>query len=557
MSFFGRSLLLLLALYGLVFVIGDLALLQGQAPLWAAFLFVFAMIGLQYLAGPWIIRWVYSIDWDESQIPVSHRAFVERMCREQNLPTLRLGIIESGTPNAFAFGRLQSDARIVVTRGLLDLCTEDEVNAVLAHEIGHVAHYDFAIMALAAAAPLLLWQIYIWTDRVNNLRIVSYGAYVAYWITQYLVLMLNRMREYGADQFSAQCAHAPNALSSALVKIAYGLVREQGEAMRLIKVGDKDEKKAGRQQIRFGHALSLMGIMGASSGAAMALGLNSPEEAARVMKWDLTNPWARFYELSSTHPLTAFRLRALNREAIAQGQSVQYPLPENTHVRWTGFPVEFFFWAAPLVCGFLLISDLWLGHRLVRLGYSLPPNFDAWLLILIGMTWGARIAYRYRGEFRRANVAELLEDLTVSQMRPRAVEITGEIIGQGEPGAFWSPDLVLKDETGLMFLLYRSSIPFGRLFFALTNADRILGEKVTVKGWYRRGLKPYIEMSRIDADLTTYKGGSGTMTLFSGSASQGTEQSEHLVSRSYSRWIQTAAAALCTVVGVVWLLGSL
>lgn len=557
MSFFGRSLLLLLALYGLVFAIGDLALVHGQAPLWAAFLFVFVIVGLQYLAGPWIICWVYSIDWDEDQIPAPHRAFVERMCREHNLPTLRLGIIESGTPNAFAFGRLRSDARIVVTRGLLDLCTEDEVNAVLAHEIGHVAHYDFAIMALAAAAPLLLWQIYIWTDRVNNLRIVSYGAYVAYWITQYLVLMLNRMREYGADLFSAQCAHAPNALSSALIKIAYGLVREQGEAMRLIKVGDKDEKKAGRQQIRFGRALSLMGVMGASSGAAMALGLNSPEEAARVMKWDLTNPWARFYELGSTHPLTAFRLRALNKEANAQGQSVQYPLPDNTRVRWTGFPVEFFFWAAPLVCGFLLISDMWVGHRLVKLGFSLPPTFDAWLLVLIGITWGARIAYRYRGEFRHANVAELLEDLTVSQMRPRAVEITGEVIGQGEPGAFWSPDLVLKDETGLMFLLYRSSIPFGRLFFALTNADRVMGEKVTVRGWYRRGLKPYIEMSRIDANLTTYKGGDGTISLFGSGANQSTQHSERLVSRSYSRWIQTAAAALCSAIGLLWLLGTL
>lgn len=557
MGFFSRSLLLLLALYGLVFVIGDLALVRGQAPIWAAFLFVFVLIGLQYLVSPWIIRWVYSIDWDENQIPAQQRAFVERICREHNLPTLRLGIIESGTPNAFAFGRLQSDARIVVTRGLLDICTEDEVNAVLAHEIGHVAHYDFAIMALAAAAPLLLWQIYVWTDRINNLRIVSYGAYVAYWITQYLVLMLNRMREYGADHFSAQCAHAPNALSSALIKIAYGLVREQGEAARLIKLGDKEEKKAGRQQIRFGRALSLMGIMGASSGAALALGLNSPEDAARVMKWDLTNPWARFYELGSTHPLTAFRLRALNREAMAQGQSVQYPLPENTRVGWAGFPVEFFFWAAPLACGFLLLTDIWIGDRLAKLGYTLPPHFVAWLLVVLGITWGARIAYRYRGEFRAAKVADLLEDLTVSQMRPRAVEITGEIIGQGEPGIFWSPDLVLKDETGLMFLLYRSSIPFGRLFFALTNVDRVLGEKVTVKGWYRRGLKPYIEMSRIDADLTTYKGGSGSISLFGNGAVQGTEQAEHLVSRSYSRWIQTGGAALCTAIGLIWLLGTL
>lgn len=555
MSFFSRSLLLLVALYGLVFALGDIALLHGQAPLWAGVIFVFVIIGIQYLIGPWIIRWVYSIDWDETQVPEAQRAFVERMCREHNLPRLPIGIIESGTPNAFAFGRLRSDARIVVTRGLLDICTEEESNAVLAHEIGHVVHYDFAIMALAAAAPLLLWQIYVWTDRVNNLRIVSYGAYVAYWVSQYLVLMLNRMREYSADHFSAQCAHAPNALSSALVKIAYGLVQQQGEAARLIKQGDKEDKKAGRQQIRFGRALSLMGIMGASSGSALALGLNSPEQAARVMKWDLVNPWARFYELSSTHPLTAFRLRALNREAMAQGQNVEYPLPENTRVHWAGFPVEFFFWAAPLVCGFLLFTDMWIGPHIQKLGYTLPATFDAWLLVVLGITWGARIAYRYRGQFRQANVGELLEDLTVSQMRPRAVEITGDIIGQGEPGVFWSPDLVLKDESGLMFLLYRSSIPFGRLFFALTSVDRVLGEKVTVQGWYRRGLRPYIEMSRIEADLTAHKGGS--ISLFGNSGNPAEVETEHFVSRSYSRWLQIAASALCTAIGLFWLLGTM
>ena len=52
--------------------------------------------------------------------------------------------------------------------GLLDVLTPEEVNAVLAQrQLGHVVHYDFAVMALAAIAPLLLWQIYAWTNRMN------------------------------------------------------------------------------------------------------------------------------------------------------------------------------------------------------------------------------------------------------------------------------------------------------------------------------------------------------------------------------------------------------
>jgi len=554
MGFIGRSLFLLFALYGMVFVIGDVYLMHGQAPLWWAVIFVVALIGVQYLLAPWLIEICFSIDWDPDAIPQAQRAFVERMCREHNLPPLKMGIIESGTPNAFAFGRLQSDARIVVTRGLLDVLTEDEANAVLAHEIGHVAHYDFAVMALAALAPLLLYQLYAWTNRVNHLRPLAYSAYCAYWVGRFMVLMLNRTREYGADHFSAHEGHACDALSSALVKIGYGLVRETSEAKRLAKES-KGKAKGTNKTLQLGRGMALMGIASASNADALALGTNSPEDAARVMKWDLVNPWARFYELSSTHPLTAMRLRALNREAKAQGQNVTYALPLNERVNWAGFPIEFLFWAAPLVCGFLFFTWEWIGRDLRHRGVVLPNHFMPGLLIALGVTWAARIAFRYRGVFERKRVVELLDDMQVSQMRPRAVEIEGEIIGHGVPGAFWSPDLVLRDETGMMFLLYRSSVPFGRLLFALRSADRLVGERVNVQGWYRRGLKPYIEMSRVEARVSKASG-AAFVSLFNNEDSSRPLEYEQIVERSYSRWIQLAASAACAAAGIVWLMGS-
>jgi len=554
MGFIGRSLFLLFALYGMVFVIGDVYLMHGQAPLWWAVIFVVALIGVQYLLAPWLIEICFSIDWDPDAIPQAQRAFVERMCREHNLPPLKMGIIESGTPNAFAFGRLRSDARIVVTRGLLDVLTEDEANAVLAHEIGHVAHYDFAVMALAALAPLLLYQLYAWTNRVNHLRPLAYSAYCAYWVGRFMVLMLNRTREYGADHFSAHEGHACDALSSALVKIGYGLVRETSEAKRLAKES-KGKAKGTNKTLQLGRGMALMGIASASNADALALGTNSPEDAARVMKWDLVNPWARFYELSSTHPLTAMRLRALNREAKAQGQNVTYALPLNERVNWAGFPIEFLFWAAPLVCGFLFFTWEWIGRDLRHRGVVLPNHFMPGLLIALGVTWAARIAFRYRGVFERKRVVELLDDMQVSQMRPRAVEIEGEIIGHGVPGAFWSPDLVLRDETGMMFLLYRSSVPFGRLLFALRSADRLVGERVNVQGWYRRGLKPYIEMSRVEARVSKASG-AAFVSLFNNEDSSRPLEYEQIVERSYSRWIQLAASAASAAAGIVWLMGS-
>ncbi len=557
MGFISRSLLLLFALYGLVFAVGDAYLLHGGLPIWVGIAFAVGIVGLQYVLSPWIIEWCFDITWHEDDIPARLRLYIEQLCRQRGLPVPKIGIIESGTPNAFAFGRLRRDARLVVTRGLLDLLTEEEAEAVAAHEVGHIAHYDFAVMAVAAMAPLLLYQLYVWTRGNNNTRIVSYAAYISYLVGQFMVLALNRQREYGADHFSACEGHAPNALSSALVKIAYGMVKQNGEVARLAKQGSKDEKKDARKATQLGRALGLMGIMGASSANAIALGESSPEEAARVMRWDLVNPWARFYELSSTHPLTAMRLRALNREAQAQGQNVTYALPPDARMRWVGFPLEFAIWAAPLVCGFLLFSWLWVGRPLTRLGVHIPLHFAPILLVAMGITWMARIAYRYHGEFKPKQVEDLLEDMAVSQMRTRAVELQGEIIGNGVPGAFWSPDLVIRDKTGLMFVLYRSSIPFGRLWFAISNADRFIGEQVTIRGWYRRGLRPYIEISRIEANVTRADTTAGPISLFGDRDNPAPLQPAKLVSRSYSRWIQMAGSALATAIGVIWLLGDL
>jgi hypothetical protein len=140
-----------------------------------------------------------------------------------------------------------------------------------------------------------------------------------------------------------------------LVKVAHGTVLEASVAKQHAKTSSKDDKKAALKSTELGRTMALMGIMSASGSTALALP-TTPEEAARVMRWDLVNPWARFYELDSTRPLPAMRLRALNREAEALSQGVAYPLLQHARVRWANFPLEFIFWVASLLCGFLLIT---------------------------------------------------------------------------------------------------------------------------------------------------------------------------------------------------------
>jgi heat shock protein HtpX len=530
MKFLTRSILIVLALYGIVFAIGAAYIAHVGAPLWVALAFPVVFVSIQYVAGPWLIEWLMDICWydHEGGLPEANRAFVERLCTERGLKLARIGIIQSGTPNAFSFGRLRSDARVVVTTGLLEVLTPEETNAVLAHEIGHIEHFDFIVMTLASLAPLLLYQLYVYTEKIQSVRAIAYTAYLCYLLSQFIVLLLNRTREYFADHYAAEVTQSPSVLSSALVKIAYGMVRAEGEFKRAMKEGDKEEKSFWRRERRLGGALALMGISNLHSGAALALGKANPSEAAAVMRWDLVNPWARLYELNSTHPLTAFRVRELNRHAESIHQAVQYPLPDDQRPSLRGFPLEVFLWAAPLLGVVALWVIILMPGWLAYLGIHLPANAKPILLIFTGVAWTLRILYRYRGKFQPAQIGSLLEDLEVSQMRPRAVSLKGTILGRGEPGAFWSPDLVLRDSTGMMFVLYRASIPFARYFFAVTAAESYVGQEVAIDGWFRRGLRPYVELSRLT----------------------GKDLSIH---RSYSRWIQLAVAALAVAAGFLWL----
>lgn len=532
MKFFSRSILILFLLFGLVFAIGDVVLAHYNTPTWIAILFPIALLTVQYLIAPWIIEHVYDIVWDvnSSDLPAVNREFIERLCQQRGLTVPKLGVIYDGTPNAFAYGRLRADARIVVTKGLLDVLTPNEVNAVLAHELGHVEHYDFAVMTAAAAAPLILYQLYVWTDRINNTRLIAYGAYFCYILSQFVVLLLNRTREYFADHYSAEVTHAPGDLSSALVKIAYGLVKADGEIQEQIHLADKKEKTDLRKQRRFAGSLALMGISNLKSGASLALMAN-PAEAAAVMRWDLVNPWAQFYELNSTHPLTALRIRELNTQAEAMHQAVEYPLPTDQRTHWGNFPFQFALWAAPVAAIVVLLTRWWLPELWSLLAITWPPQAVPALIAFAGFTWILRVWFRYPGRFDDATVGSLIRDVEVSQMKPRPVRLRGEILGRGVPGAFWSPDLTYRDETGMVFILYRQTIPFLRFLFAISAAEDYIGQKVTLEGWFRRGMAPYVEMSKLSSE-------------------QGNTH------RAYSRWVQYAIAGIALVFGLLSLSGT-
>jgi heat shock protein HtpX len=144
-----------------------------------------------------------------TELPELHGT-LDRLCGLAGIAKPRLLVADTELPNAFAIGD-----ELCVTRGLLTRLTPAELEAVLAHELGHLAHRDGTVLEYAAAPGLVCGQYM----RVGIY--VLFGQAV-YWLSTLLVLMLSRARELSADRAGAMLTGRPSDLAAALVKLSEG-----------------------------------------------------------------------------------------------------------------------------------------------------------------------------------------------------------------------------------------------------------------------------------------------------------------------------------------------
>jgi heat shock protein HtpX len=188
------------------------------------------MIGPKMVESSMKVRYI-----TEGDNPKLYR-MVEEQARKAGLKkTPRVGICPTPMPNAFAFGRSKGDARVCVTEGITNLLSEDELKAVIGHEISHVKHSDMAIITLLSAVPMIAYYMYmssmysgVGTSNDRNsggTAMVGIVALVVYFITNLLVMYGSRIREYYADKGSAEIGNEPHQLASALYKLTYGTAK--------------------------------------------------------------------------------------------------------------------------------------------------------------------------------------------------------------------------------------------------------------------------------------------------------------------------------------------
>jgi len=515
-----RSLSVLFFLYGIVFALFFAMAEIFKLPVFLAFLMVVAFAVIQFFVSPYVMDLILSLaqganfikpEERDKFLPLPLINFIQRQADANKIPFPTLAVIEDGNPNAFTYGHTPKNARVVITRGLITLLEQDELEAVVAHEIGHAIHWDMLIMTAAMVVPAFLYMVFrigfqaasgkgkSSGKRGGQLILFSIVAYVLYIVSQYIVLFLSRTREFYADRYSGVATDNPNALARALVKIAYGLAGGQKP-----EESAEQEQSSGKILTGADSAVQALGIFNPGSAralAAVAVGVEakkfSAENLLGAMQWDLWNPWASWYELNSTHPLPAKRLDALGKQAMAMGQKpmVLFDLkkPESY---WDEFFADLLMYLMPAVLTVAFCAP-YVAMDVLNRVFSYY-NYVAPVLIGLGLGFLFRVLFSYRtGGFPAFKVSGLLKNVKVSGIRPVPATLRGTVIGRGVPGLIWSDDLVLQDETGFIFLDYRQPLRILEFMFGLFRTPEIIGKKVAVKGWYRRCPMPYLEMKQL------------------------------------------------------------
>lgn len=170
------------------------------------------------------------------QAPELH-GVIDRLCTLADMPKPRVAIAYTDMPNAFATGRSASHSAICVTTGILDKLTAEEMEAVLAHELSHVANKDVLVMTIASSAGIMAAMLTRGAQygaffgggnrRDNNNNnglpvwlVVLIVSMVVYAVSFFLTRLLSRYRELCADRAGAFLTQKPSALASALTKIS-------------------------------------------------------------------------------------------------------------------------------------------------------------------------------------------------------------------------------------------------------------------------------------------------------------------------------------------------
>jgi heat shock protein HtpX len=189
-----------------------------------------AMILAQWYFSDKIVLWTSGAKIvSKDDYPKLHE-IIERLASKNGIPKPKVTVVNTQVPNAFATGKSPKSSLVAVTSGILNLLDDDELEAVIGHELTHIRSRDILVLTLASVFSTVAWYLAQFgffggiqsrnRDSAGTTVIVIVVAVVT-WIVSFLIIRaISRYREYAADRGGAAMTGNPDKLADALLKIS-------------------------------------------------------------------------------------------------------------------------------------------------------------------------------------------------------------------------------------------------------------------------------------------------------------------------------------------------
>ncbi|MEM8642738.1 MAG: M48 family metalloprotease [Cyanobacteria bacterium P01_G01_bin.54] len=493
------------------------------------------------IAAPWLLDAILIYWYKREPLPLYQLAqqhpetakVLQRLTRQHNVPLPQLGRVSLGAPWIVTYGNWPRTARIVLSDALLAQLEDEELAVVVASQFAAIVQYDLIPMSGAIALLQLPFLAYQYLAQAGNWlrtwkRLPDWGGWLLqlpcgwaaavcygfYWLWRLPLLYFSRQRMYYGDRFGAEFTGNPNALSRALLKMAMGIsqqIRQRQQTLPLLEAWDLLMPLSHRQALSLG-------------------GLPDKTPLSEMLVWDCTNPYRQWLALVDSHPLMGDRIYLLNRYANYWKLPPELDLPTvipppktfKDHLQkfkrsYTALPILQSAVLTGLAFGVVSRLLLWLMGTLAKL---FGDWFGLWRLIwladanlvlngCIAIAFSLCLIVWINGYFPDIRIAPSrqdprIEDLmrNAKQVPPKSYPVRLEGTLLGRPGALnWlGQDLILHTSSGLMKLHFYAKLgPLGNLLPWPQRPVALVGQAVTVFGWYRRGSTPWVDVDVIRA----------------------------------------------------------
>ncbi|MCK5322291.1 MAG: M48 family metalloprotease [Candidatus Aenigmarchaeota archaeon] len=220
-----RTAVLLMFLSTILISIGYI--IKGTTGALISFIMALSIVTLLCMYSDRLILKMYNAKPAKEKDYALYYKIIDKLTKRADIKPPKLYIIDSTAPNAFTTGRNKNNTTLVVTKGLLQICNDKELECVLAHELGHIKNNDIMLMSITGAiagAISYLGELVIWTtmpsDNIRHPLSAIPLIILAPFSAMIMHLSMSTDRVYNADRFSTSITDKSKDLVSAIEKIS-------------------------------------------------------------------------------------------------------------------------------------------------------------------------------------------------------------------------------------------------------------------------------------------------------------------------------------------------